>query len=518
MNVRMLAAVWPNSAMRANAHHGMIRLRLVPIIPRSLMPDFRPILHIIGLLLTGLAVLMLVPAIVDLSVDNDDWFAFWASAIATGFFGLALTLANRPQKIVLNLQQAFLLTTMSWVMLAVFGALPFMFAEVSLGYAGAFFEATSGLTTTGASVLVGLDNMAPGILLWRGLLCWIGGLGIIVLAIAILPFLRVGGMQLLRMESSDRMDKVLPRAREISIATGLIYLVLNVLCAFGFWFGGMNGFEAITHALTTVATAGFSTSDLSLAKWDSAGVLWNGAIFMFLGSLPFTLYLRALKGSWRELFADEQVRLFTAIVLLSSLAMAVWLFFETKDPFFTGFGHALFNVISVISTTGYMSTDYALWGSFPVVVFAILLVFGGCTGSTAGGIKMMRFVVLWEMLKNYVRQLVTPHGVFQQRFNGRPVPPDVPLAVVAFVAAYLFALFIMTMAVAAHGIDPLTAYSAVAACLGNVGPGLGEIVGPAGNFRSLPESVIWILSFAMILGRLELFTVLVLLTRHFWRS
>ncbi|MBL8631315.1 MAG: TrkH family potassium uptake protein [Rhodospirillaceae bacterium] len=482
------------------------------------MPDLRPILYINGLLLTGLAVLMLLPAIVDLAVGNSDWFAFWASSIATGFFGFALILANKQDKIVLNLKQAFLLTTLAWILMGVFGALPFMFAEVSLSYAGAFFEATSGLTTTGSSVLVGLDDMAPGILLWRGLLCLIGGLGIIVLAIAILPLLRVGGMQLLRTESSDRMDKVLPRAREISVATGTVYLVLNILCAFGYWFGGMTGFEAITHAMTTVATAGFSTSDSSLAKWESVGVYWNGAIFMFLGSLPFTLYLRAIKGNWRELVCDEQVKLFTAIIFLCSFAMAVWLVQRGEFTFWAGFGHALFNVISVISTTGYMSTDYALWGSFPVVTFAILLVFGGCTGSTAGGIKMMRFVVLWEMLKNYVRQLVTPHGVFQQRFNGRPVPADVPLSVVAFVAAYLAALFIMTLALAAHGIDPMTAYSAVAACLGNVGPGLGEIVGPAGNFRALPNSAIWILSCAMILGRLELFTVLVLLTRHFWRS
>ncbi len=482
------------------------------------MPDLRPILHINGLLLTGLAVLMLLPAIADLAVDNDDWFAFWASSIATGFFGLALTLANKQPKIVINLKQAFLLTTMAWVLMGAFGALPFMFAEASLSYAGAFFEATSGLTTTGGSVLVGLDKMPPGILLWRGLLCLIGGLGIIVLAIAILPLLRVGGMQLLRMESSDRMDKVLPRAREISVATGAIYAILNILCAFGYWFGGMTGFEAITHAMATVATAGFSTSDASLARWNSAGVLWNGAIFMFLGSMPFTLYLRAAKGSWRELFADEQVRLFAVIVFLSALAMAIWLTERGEFTFWVSFGHALFNVISVISTTGFVSDDYAMWGQFPVVIFAVLLLFGGCTGSTAGGIKMMRFVILWEMLKTYVRQLVTPHGVFQQRYNGRPVPLDISLSVVAFVAAYLFALAAMTIALAAHGLDLMTAYSAVAACLGNVGPGLGEIVGPSGNFRSLPNSAIWILSFAMILGRLELFTVLVLFTRHFWRS
>jgi trk system potassium uptake protein len=482
------------------------------------MPDLRPILHINGIFLTGLAVLMLLPAAVDLSVGNDDWLVFWSSSIATGFFGILLVLANRRTDMALNLKQAFLLTTSSWVLLGFFGAFPFMFADVSVSFAGSFFEATSGLTTTGASVLVGLDTMPPGILLWRGLLCFIGGLGIIVLAIAILPLMRVGGMQLLRTESSDRMDKVLPRAREISMATGGVYLALNVLCAFGYWFGGMSGFDAIVHAMATISTAGFSTSDTSFMKWPSNTVLWTGTIFMFLGSLPFMLYLRGLRGHWSELFRDDQVRLFVAIVLALSLFIGFWLSVTSQQAFAQGFPLAMFNVVSVISTTGFMVADYSLWGTFPVTIFAILLVFGGCTGSTAGGIKMLRFVVLWEMLKTYVRQLVTPHGVFQQRYNGRPVPADVPLSVVAFVAAYLFALAGMTIAVAAHGIDPMTAYTAVAACLGNVGPGLGEIIGPAGNYRSLPDSVIWILSFAMILGRLELFTVLVLFTRHFWRA
>jgi trk system potassium uptake protein TrkH len=482
------------------------------------MPDLRPILHINGLFLTALAVLMLIPAAVDLAAGDTDWFVFWASAVVTGFFGVAMVLANRRPNMALNVKQAFLLTTLAWVLLSLFGALPFKFAKVSLSYAGSFFEAASGLTTTGSTVLVGLDTMAPGILLWRGLLQFVGGIGIIVVAIAILPFLRVGGMQLLRTESSDRMDKVLPRAREISMATGLVYLGLNVACAFGYWFGGMTGFEAIIHAMTTISTGGFSTSDASISKWPGEVVLWNGTVFMALGALPFTLYLRGLKGSWGELFRDDQVRLFVGIVLVASFACALWLTAQKGFAFWDGFQHSMFNIVSVVTTTGFMSQDYALWGAFPVVLFALLLSFGGCTGSTAGGIKMLRFIVLWEMLKSYVRQLVTPHGVFQQRYNGRPLPADVPLSVVAFVAAYLAAMFLMTVVLAALGLDPMTAFSAVAACIGNVGPGLGSIVGPAGNFRSLPDAAIWVLSFAMILGRLELFTVLVLFTRHFWRA
>lgn len=483
------------------------------------MPDLRPILHLNGVLLTGLAVLMLIPAMVDLAYDDSDWLVFGASAIATGFFGIALILANRRPNMALNVRQAFLLTSVSWVMLSLFAALPFRFATISLSYAGSFFEAASGLTTTGSTVLVGLDAMAPGILLWRALLQYIGGLGIIVVAIAVLPVLRVGGMQLLRTESSDRMEKVLPRAREITTATGLIYFILSVVCAFGYWFGGMNGFDAILHAMATISTGGFSTSDASLSKWGgNSVVLWNSVIFMIVGALPFMLYMRLLKGNGLDLFKDEQVRLFLTLIAVLSLSCAVWLVLRTDTPLWTGVEHAVFNVVSVLTTTGFMSQDYMLWGGYPVVLFAVILSFGGCTGSTTGGIKMLRFVILWEMMKSYVRQLVTPHGVFQQRYNGRPVPPDVPLAVVAFLAAYIIILGLLTLLIAAHGIDPLTSYSAAVACLANIGPGLGELVGPAGTFRALPESVIWILSFAMILGRLELFTVLVLFTRHFWRS
>lgn len=483
------------------------------------MPDLRPILHINGILLTGLAVLMLVPAMVDLAYDDSDWLVFWASSIATGFFGIAMILANRRPNMTLNVRQAFLLTTVSWVLLSVFAALPFRFAKISLSYAGSFFEAASGLTTTGSTVLVGLDTMAPGILLWRALLQYIGGLGIIVVAIAVLPLLRVGGMQLLRTESSDRMEKVLPRAREITTATGLIYFLLSVVCAFGYWFGGMSGFDSILHAMTTISTGGFSTSDSSLAKWSGSSlIMWNSIVFMIIGALPFMLYLRLLKGSPLDLFKDEQVRLFIVIIVVLTLSCTYWLVVQGDGPIWSSFEHAAFNIVSVLTTTGYMSQDYMLWGVYPVVLFAIILSFGGCTGSTTGGVKMLRFVIVWEMLKNYIRQLVTPHGVFQQRFNGRPVPPDVPLAVVAFLAAYFVILGIITLLIAAHGIDPLTSYSAAVACLANIGPGLGEIVGPAGNFRALPDSVIWILSFAMILGRLELFTVLVLFTRHFWRS
>lgn len=482
------------------------------------MPDLRPILHINGLLLTGLAILMLIPAAVELAAGDADWFAFWASAVTTGFFGIALILANRRPNLALDIKQAFILTGLGWVLMVAFAALPFKFTKVSLSYAGSFFEAASGLTTTGATVLTGLDTMDTGILLWRGLLQLLGGLGIIVMAIAILPFLRVGGMQLLRTKSSDRMDKVLPRARQISISTATIYLVFVFICGVVYVIGGMDAFDAMIHAMTTVSTGGFSTSNASLSTWASPLIMWNAIVFMVLGSLPFMLYIKALRGNWRDIFADEQVRLFVALVLVTAVAMAWWLNADGKFGFGEGLVHAIFNIVSVVSTTGFMSTDYSLWGTFPVALFVLLLSVGGCTGSTAGGIKMLRFVVMWQLARTYIRTLITPHGVFQQRFNGQPVPPDVTISVVAFIGFYIAVLCASSIVLASMGLDIMTSFSASAACLGNVGPGLGAIVGPAGNFKALPEAAIWVLSADMLIGRLELFTVLVLFTRHFWRS
>jgi len=485
------------------------------------MPDLRPIFHIIGLLLTGFAILMFVPAIYDLALGNDDWFVFWASAMTTGFFGLAMVLANRRPRSGLTLKQAFLLTTLAWVAMGLFGALPFRFAGVSLGYAGSFFEAISGLTTTGATVLSGLDRMPPGILLWRGMLHLIGGYGIIVMAIAIMPFLGSGGMQLLKTESSSTaMENVLPRAREIVVATGGIYIALNLLCTVGFLAGGMELFDASVHAMSAVATGGFSTSDLGLShpQWDNEIVHWNAVVFMLAGALPFTLYMKTIKGSWTALAKDEQVRLLLVIVFTAALILTLWLTIENGVGLWDAIRHSVFNVVSVVTTTGIMSMDYNQWGVLPLVVFAMLIVVGGCTGSTAGGIKMMRFIVLAGAVRKYTHQVVTPHGVFQSRFNGLPIPEEVTGSVTAFFVVFAACAAVLMLLVAATGVDAMTAFTGVLTCMANTGPGLGPLIGPAGNFEPLSDSAKWLLSFAMILGRLELFTVLVLFTRHFWRA
>lgn len=482
------------------------------------MPDFRPILHIIGLLLTGLAILMLLPAAADLVTGEQDWIVFWASAATTGFFGIALILSNPRPRTGLTLKQGFLLTALAWPLVTLFSAVPFRFADVQLSWGGSFFEASSGLTTTGSSVLTGLDTMAAGILLWRGLLHFIGGFGIIVMAILLLPFLGIGGMQLLKTESSDTMDKMLPRVRQIAVATALIYFALNVLCTFGYRLGGMSWFDALVHGMSTVATGGFSTSDRSISNWPGEIILWNGVLFMFLGSLPFGLYWRALQGRWRVLLFDQQVHLFLGMIAFFASTVSVWLIVVQDMDAWDAFRHSIFNVVSILSTTGLASADYTMWGAYPIAVFAVILSIGGCTGSTAGGIKMMRFIVLWGQLRRKIHNIVTPHGVFQLRFNGVPVSSDVVGSVSVFVVAYVGILAVFTLAVALTGLDLVTSFTGVAASMANAGPGLGAIIGPVGTYAPVSETAKWLFAFAMIVGRLEIFTILALLTRHFWRA
>ncbi|MGH6884846.1 MAG: TrkH family potassium uptake protein, partial [Geminicoccales bacterium] len=410
-----------------------------------------------------------------------------------------------------------LLTTSVWVVVPVFAALPFAFSELELTLADAVFEAMSGITTTGATVIVGLDVAPPGILLWRAILHWLGGIGFIVMGVAILPMLRVGGMQLVRTESSDLSEKILPRAAQVASAIGLIYLGLTVLCAVLYNVAGMAIFEATAHAMSTIATGGFSTRDASIGAFSSVPIECVGIVFMILGSLPFVLYIQATNGQLRPLFTDAQVRWFMGMIGVFVLAIAAWLVIVESIAPFEALRHAAFNVVSVISTTGFASSDYALWGTFPVTALFFLMCIGGCTGSTSGGIKIFRLIVLHAIAKNQIARLVRPHGVFVPTFNRRPVSEAAAIAVMAFVFMFGLSFAVFALLLSMLGLDYLTAMSAAVTALSNVGPGLGDIIGPAGNFSTLPASGKWLLSAAMLLGRLELFTVLILFTPAFWR-
>jgi trk system potassium uptake protein TrkH len=488
-------------------------------VARRVTLDLRPILVVIGILLTILALFMLPPMVADIAAGHADWQVFLAAAAVTLFTGVSLVLTNQGHTDAeLTGRQAFFLTGSVWIVVGLFAALPLAFSELDLTVADAVFESISGITTTGSTVIVGLDVAPPGILLWRAILHWLGGIGFIVMAVAILPMLRVGGMQLVRTESSDLSEKILPRAAQVASAIGLIYLGLTVVCAILFYIAGMTIFEAAVHAMSTLSTGGYSTRDASIGGFASRSIEAVAIVFMILGSLPFVLYIQATNGHYRPLFKDAQVRWFMGIIVVFVGALTVWLVVVERIAPSEALRHAAFNVVSLISTTGFVSADYSLWGPFPVTALFFLMCIGGCTGSTAGGIKIFRFIVLHAIAKNQIARLVRPHGVFVPTFNGRPVSETAAIAVMAFVFMFGLSFAGFALLLSMLGLDYLTAMSASVTALANVGPGLGETIGPTGNFSTVPESAKWLLSAAMLLGRLELFTVLVLFSPAFWRN
>jgi trk system potassium uptake protein TrkH len=477
----------------------------------------QPVLLVIGVLLATLGIGMMVPAVYDLNVHNPDWLVFATSGAATLFIGALLAIANRGPAVELTVRQAFLLTAAAWAVVCAFGAVPFTLSSLDASFADAYFETMSGLTTTGATVFAGLDKMPPGILLWRSILCGLGGVGIIVMAMAVLPMLSIGGMQLFRTESSDKSEKILPRATQIAGGITLAYLALIVLCAVCYYLAGMSPFDAVNHAMPTLATGGFSTHDASIGHFDNWRIELVAIVFMILGSLPFVLYVQMINGRHLALLADSQVRWF--LLAVAFFTFLAWQSQATggQEPGLLELRDAAFSVVSVLSTTGFVTVDYNKWGAFAQTVFFIALFVGGCTGSTAGAIKIFRFQVLFEVLKARARSLLHPSGIFIPKYQGKPVEESTISSMMSFLFLYMLCFFVIAAILGLYGLDTLTSLSASATALGNVGPGLGDIVGPAGNFSSLPDGAKWALSAGMLLGRLELFTVLVIFTPQFWR-
>lgn len=496
------------------------RQRDIARVPMSL-PGIRPILFLVGLVLLATAAMMLFPLLVDIYYRNPDWRAFsLASALSAGLGGLLAYIGRRSLKAGLTLRQAFMLTPISWFSVTAVSAMPFFFSDygiVSRSLADSVFEAVSGITTTGATVIAGLDDAPPGLLLWRSILQWMGGIGIIATAIAILPALGIGGMQLFRTESSDRSEKAMPRVRQIAMTIGAVYLGLTLVAALTYWLAGMQPFDAVAHALSSVATGGYSTSDGSFGTWEANGIQWFATTFMLSGSVPFVLYVRFIAGDRKALW-DRQVRTLLAFLGLVILLLGLWLTLSGKYDVEPAFRHAAFNVVSVVTTTGYATTDYSTWGNVAIGIFFGLTFVGGCTGSTAGGIKIFRFEVMAVMLRIYFLRLLYPRGVFPRYYGERQLDDEVVGSVVAFFAVFFVCYAMLTIALMGFELDFLTSASGAATALANVGPGLGDTIGPAGNFSSLPDGAKWLLSFGMLLGRLELFTVLMLFVPRFWRG
>ncbi len=481
------------------------------------MVDQRPIFLVVGILLATLGCAMMIPALLEIARNDDDWFVFAASSTITLFVGIAMAISARGKTGNLSLREAFLLTTMSWVSLAAFGAIPFVWSKLGLSYTDAFFESMSGLTTTGATVIVGLDNAPKGLILWRALLQWLGGIGIIVMAIAVLPLLQVGGMQLFRVEAFDAPEKILPRATQMSGSLSAIYLVFTFCCALGYLAAGMNVFDAIIHAMTTISTGGYSSYDASFHKFDDIWIESVAIVGMILGSIPFLLYLKGVRIGPIFLVKDQQVRGFIRALCFFTLLLAVYQSLVLDDNFGAALRHSAFNVTSLMTGTGFVSTSYDRWGTFSVALAFLVMVIGGCSGSTSCGIKIFRFQVMFSALRHRIKTLIYPSGMFAQTYNGKAIPARVTSSVMSFFFLFVLIFFTLSLCLEFLGLDTLTAISAAASALANVGPGLGRIVGPDGNFSTLPDSAKWLLSIGMLLGRLELFAVLVLFTPSFWR-
>jgi len=476
------------------------------------------VFYAVGFLLNLVAVAMAAPAAVDFFSGNTDWRVFLASMAVTAYVGSSLMAANHAAPRRMTMRTGFLLTAIGWLAVTAFAALPLTFCSLRIGFTNAFFEAMSGLTTTGSTVLSGLDDMAPGLLLWRSMLQGIGGLGIIAMAMIMMPFLRVGGMQLFHSESSDISDRPVPRAFHVVGLTALVYVGLILACTVGLILAGMTAFDAINHAMAAVATGGFSTKDASVGYYRSLPVEIVLIVFMTLGALPLAFYARLAMNWRRALTRERQVPTFLVVLGVAILSVAALRWHTGHVPFASALRSAAFNVTSVITDTGFATTDYGAWGDWSVAAFMLLMFIGGCAGSTAGAIKIFRWQILFRGMRRQIRRTLSPHRVAVVRHEGHVVDEETIGSVRNFFFMYLMTWAGLSTACMVVGMDYLSATSGVAQAMANAGPGLGTLIGPAANFRAVPDAAKWILSAAMLLGRLELTTVYVLLTMAFWRD
>ncbi len=482
------------------------------------MTTNKTVFFMIGILLVVLGFSMLAPYIMQLLYEENS-HSFIASAFVTIFIGILFILSNLEKEYKLNLRQTFLFSALAWSMIAAFGSLPFILSPKEFTFSEAFFESMSGITTTGATIINDLDKSPKSILLWRAIMQWLGGIGIIVMAITIFPLLRVGGMQLFKMEGPDTTEKILPRTIEVATIIISTYLILTFLCAFFYWFFGMSLFDSISHSMTTIATGGFSTHNDSIGFFKNSNIEIVASIFIVLGSIPFISYLKFTKGNKKIFFQDIQIRGLVYLIIISIIIMFLYLLFiNYEGNILDKIRISSFNVISILSGTGYVTDDFGLWGKFSLIFFLFLMFIGGCAGSTACGIKIFRLQTLFIFLKNQIKKLIYPNSIIINKYNNQKISENFINSVIIFIFSFFLIFFIIAMLLSVSGLDFLTAISGAASAISNVGPGMGEIIGPDGNYKNIPDISKWILSIGMLLGRLELFAVLVLFFPSFWRN
>ncbi len=482
--------------------------------------NFIVIQRVIGILLMLFSFTMLPPLFVSWIYNDGVSFPFVFGFGLALIAGLIFWFPVRSNRKDLKLRDGFVIVVMFWTVLSLFGSLPLVLSDhTDISFTDAVFESVSGLTTTGATVLTGLDNLPESIQFYRQQLQWLGGMGIIVLAVAILPMLGVGGMQLYRAETPGPMkdSKIMPRVTETAKALWYVYLGLTVVCAVSYWAAGMSVFDAIGHSFSTVAIGGFSTHDASIGYFNSTLIEMIAVVFMLISGINFSLHFIAWRSlSVRHYISDPEVKTYFLILSVATVIVTAYLYasgvFTTlSDSFVSG----IFHVVSIGTTTGYATTDYYTWPVFVPVLLIFISFIGGCAGSTGGGMKVIRFLLLFKQGIREITQLIHPNAQLQVKVGSKPLPETVIKAVWGFFSLYVASFCIMMLALMALGVDQVTAFSAVAACINNLGPGLGEV---AENYGSLGSAVKWILCFAMLLGRLEIFTLLVLLTPAFWRK
>ena len=481
------------------------------------MPNYKTVFFTLGILQIILGISMMIPIIFQLIFQELD-SSFIGAGIITIVFGILFSLSNLDHQKKLNLQQAFLLTALSWVSIAVFGSLPFIISELELSVTDAFFESMSGITTTGSTIITNLDNSPKSILVWRAILQWLGGIGIIVMAITLMPIMNVGGMQLFKITSNDASEKILPKSKQISQRLIIIYSILTLLCATFYKIFGMSYFDSLTHSMTTIATGGFSNYNESIGYFQSASIEITAIIFIILGSIPFISYIKFLSGNKKIFISDSQIKSFLKIIILSIIILSIYLIFKNESISIKIFRQVTFNVVSILTGTGYVTHEFDDWGSFPLIFFLILMFIGGCAGSTACGIKIFRIQILGIFLINQLKKIIYPRGIFVNKYDNNNVDDKFMSSIISFIYLYIIIFFMITALLSLSGLDFITSISGAATSISNVGPGLGGIIGPNGNFSLIPDISKWVLSLAMILGRLELFAILVLFLPSFWRN
>ncbi len=481
------------------------------------MVDLRPSFYVIGQMLVVLGAFLVIPAFVDLIAENGNAGAFFQSALISFGIGSMLVLATRNRVSGgFDVQQAYVLTTFAWILVSFFGCLPFMLGAPGLGFTDAYFESVSGITTTGASVIVGLDALPAGMNLWRGMLNSIGGLGIAFVAMIFLPIMRVGGMQFFKVQGYDTLGKLLPRASDIALSLLGVYAGLTVACIATYSALGMTTLDAVVVGMATIATGGFAPMDASFSKYPGA-MEYAGILFMFLGSLPYIRFVQMVAGDPRPLWRDSQMRAMFRWILGAALIVTIWRVMSVDAPIEETFRRSLFNLLSIMSTTGFGSGDFASWGGFALIVAFLVGLIGGCSGSSSAALSVFRVQVILSALQSQIRQIRSPNRIVPVKYDGRSVDDETLDALVFYTATYIVLMGTFSVLMTLVGLDTQSALFAVWASLGNIGYAIGPLTAPTATFRDFPEAAKWVMIMAMLLGRMALLAFLVLVLPQFWR-